>query len=96
MWGCKSRAHVFVIIALLARAAPASAQPPRLDLVWVDPTDMATGTFDVVAAESRALLAPTGANVRWTAAPHGAVVGPESLVPSPSRRRRDEANRTVM
>jgi hypothetical protein len=80
MWGCKSRAHVFVIIALLARAAPASAQPPRLDLVWVDPTDMATGTFDVVAAESRALLAPTGANVRWTAAPHGAVVGPESLV----------------
>ena len=80
MWECKSRAHVFVIVALIARAAPASAEPPRLDLVWVDPTDIAAGTFDVVAAESRAVLAPTGAHVTWTAAPHGAVVGPESLV----------------
>jgi hypothetical protein len=80
MWECRNRAHVFVIIALLAGAARASAAPARLDLVWVDPTDIATGTFDVVAAESRALLAPTGADVKWTAAPRGAVVGPESLV----------------
>jgi hypothetical protein len=80
MWECKSRAHVFVIIALLAGAPRASAEPPRLDLVWVDPTEIATGTFDVVAAESRALLAPTGADVKWTDAPRGAVVGPESLV----------------
>ena len=80
MWGCKSRAHVFVMIALLASADVASAQPPRLDLVWVDPTGIAAGTFDVVAAESRALLAPMGADVTWTAAPRGAVVGPESLV----------------
>jgi hypothetical protein len=77
---CKSRARVFVIIALLASAARASAEPPRLDLVWVDPTGIAAHTFDVVAAESRALLAPTGADVTWTEAPRGAVVGPESLV----------------
>jgi hypothetical protein len=80
MWECKSRAHASVIIALLASAARVSAEPPRLDLVWVDPTGIAAGTFDAVAAESRALLAPTGADVTWTAAPRGAVVGPESLV----------------
>jgi hypothetical protein len=80
MWECKSRAQVFVIIALLAGAARASAEPPRLDLVWVDPTDIATGTFATVAAESRALLEATGADVTWTSAPRGAVVGPESLV----------------
>ena len=80
MLQCKTRAHVLVIVALLAGAARASAEPARLDLVWVDPTDIAAGTFDVVAAESRALLAPTGAHVTWTAPPRGAVVGPESLV----------------
>jgi len=80
MWECKSRAHALVIATLLASAARASAEPPRLDLVWVDPTGIATGTFEAVAAESRALLAPTGADVTWTAAPRGAVVGPESLV----------------
>jgi hypothetical protein len=80
MWECKSRAHVFVIIALFAGAAHASAEPPRLDLVWVDPTGVAAGTFATVAAESRALLEATGADVTWTAAPRGAVVGPESLV----------------
>jgi len=80
MWECKSRAHVFVIIALLAGAARASAEPPRLDLVWVDPTDIAAGTFATVAAESRTLLEATGADVTWTSAPRGAVVGPESLV----------------
>jgi len=77
---CKSRAHAFVIIALFASAARASAEPPRLDLVWVDPTDIAAGTFATVAAESRTLLEATGADVTWTAAPRGAVVGPESLV----------------
>ena len=80
MWECKSRARLVVIVALLAGAASAAAEPPRLDLVWVDPTDIATGTFPTVAAQSRALLAATGANVTWTAAPHGASVGPESLV----------------
>ncbi len=48
----------------------------------------------MVAAESRALLAPMGADVTWTAAPRGAVVGPESLVviavPTyPTRSNRD-------
>lgn len=80
MWECKTRAHVFVMVALLASAARASAEAPRLDLVWVDPTGIATGTFAAVAAESRALLKPTGAEVTWTSAPRGAVVGPESLV----------------
>jgi hypothetical protein len=80
MWECKSRAHVFVIVALLAGATRASAEPPRLDLVWVDPTDIAAGTFATVAAESRTLLEATGADVNWTSAPRGAVVGPESLV----------------
>jgi hypothetical protein len=80
MWECKSRAHVFVIIALLAGATRASAEPPRLDLVWVDPTEIAAGTFATVAAESRMLLEATGADVTWTSAPRGAVVGPESLV----------------
>src|SRR5689334_4603831 len=49
MWECKSRAHALVITALLASAARASAEPPRLDLVWVDPTGIATGTFEAVA-----------------------------------------------
>jgi len=80
MWGCKSRAHVVAFVTLLTAAPRAYAEPPRLDLVWVDPTGIAKGTFDAVAAESRALLAPTGADVTWTAAPRGAVVGPESLV----------------
>jgi hypothetical protein len=80
---CKSRAQVAVMFALLAGAASvasAAADPPRLDLVWVDPTDIATGTFKTVAAESRAVLAATGAEVTWTAAHSGAVVGPESIV----------------
>jgi hypothetical protein len=81
MCECKSRANlVVVLVALLAIAASASAEPPRLDLVWVDPTDMVAGTFSSVAAEARMLLAPTGADVTWTDAPRGAVVGPESLV----------------
>ena len=42
--------------------------------------DRGGGRSTVVAAESRALLAPTGAAVTWTEAPRGAVVGPESLV----------------
>jgi hypothetical protein len=77
---CKSRASLFIMIALVAGAASATAEAPRLDLVWVDPTDIASRTFPAVAAESRALLAATGAEVTWTAAPCGAVVGPESLV----------------
>ena len=100
---CKSRARVFVIIALLATAARASAEPPRLNLVWVDPTGIAAHTFDVVAAQSRALLAPTGADVTWTAAPRGAVVGPESLVviavptyPSGANRERHVMGSTRM
>ncbi len=77
---CKSRASLVVVVALVAGAASAAAEAPRLGLVWVDPTDLAGGTFPGLAAESRALLATTGAEVTWTAAPCGAVVGPESLV----------------
>jgi hypothetical protein len=103
MWGCKSRAHVVAFVTFLAAAARASAEPPRLDLVWVDPTGIAKGTFAAVAAESRALLAPTGADVTWTAAPRGAVVGPESLVviaiptyPTGSNRERHVMGSTRM
>jgi hypothetical protein len=80
MWDCKTRASVFVTAALLFTALHARAEPPRLDLVWVDPTGIATGTYPVLSAASRAALASIGAEVAWTAAPHGAVVGPESLV----------------
>lgn len=83
MSGCKTRAHVAVMFAFLAGAASAASAapaPPRLDLVWIDPTDIAARTFATIAAESRALLAATGADVTWTAAPQGAVVGPESIV----------------
>jgi len=113
MWECKSRAHsqsarrwpqrVFVLVSLLAGAARAFAEPPRLSLVWVDPTGIAAGTFAAVAAESRALLAPTGADVAWTEAPRGAVVGPESLVviaiptyPTGSNRERHVMGSTRM
>jgi hypothetical protein len=80
MWECKTRASVFVTAALLLGAGRAGAEPPRLDLVWVDPTGIAAGTYPVVSVESRAALAAIGAEVTWTAAPRGAVVGPESLV----------------
>ena len=81
MWECKTRARVLITAALLASASSAGAEPPRLDLVWVDPTGMVNGTYPVVSAESRAALAAIGADVRWTTAPaQGAVVGPESLV----------------
>lgn len=81
MWECKTRASVLVMAALLVGASDAGAEPPRLDFVWVDPTGIVNGTYPVVSAESSHALAAIGADVRWTAAaPHGAVVGPESLV----------------
>jgi hypothetical protein len=81
MSGCKTRAHVAVMFTFLVGATSAAgAERPRLDLVWSDPTDIAVGTFATVAAESRKLLSVTGADVTWTAAPRGAVVGPESIV----------------
>jgi hypothetical protein len=94
MWECKSRASLFVVIAIAAGAASAAAEAPHVNLVWVDPTELAKGTFPAVAAESHALLAATGADVTWTAAPRDAVVGPESLVviavPTYSRGRTPE------
>jgi hypothetical protein len=93
MWECKSRASLVVVVALVAGAASAAAEAPRLDLVWVDPTSIAGGTFPALAAESRALLAKTGAEVTWTAAPYGAVVGPESLVVIAVPTYSTEANR---
>jgi hypothetical protein len=77
---CKSRARAVVVAAIVLVAARAGADPPRLDLVWVDPASQAEGTYAAVAAESRGLLAALGADVAWTEAPRGAVVGPESLV----------------
>ncbi len=93
MWECKSRASLVVVVALVAGAASAAAEAPRLDLVWVDPTSIAGGTFPALAAESRALLATTGAEVTWTSAPYGAVVGPESLVVIAVPTYSTEANR---
>jgi hypothetical protein len=81
MWECKTRASVLVGAALFAGVSSAGAEPPRLDLVWVDPTGMVEGTYPVVSAESSHALAAIGADVRWMAAPpQGAVVGPEALV----------------
>jgi hypothetical protein len=90
----KSRAHLVVLAAVLARAAAAAEDTPRLDLVWVDPVQVAAGIYPALAAESRSVLAPLGAEVAWTAAPKGAVMGPESLVviaiPTPTRGRGSE------
>ena len=81
MCECKTRATVMAMAALLATVSRAGAEPPRLDLVWVDPTGMVEGTYPVVSHESRHALAAIGADVRWTnTPPQGAVVGPESLV----------------
>lgn len=100
----RRRAYVVVAAIVLAGAARAGAEPPRLDLVWVDPTAMATGTFVGVASESQAVLAAIGADVTWREAAHDAVMGPESLaviaipsVPTSSSRERHVmgATRTV-
>jgi hypothetical protein len=81
MWECKTRATVMAVAALVVTASTAGAEPPRLDLVWVDPTGIVPGTYPVLTNESRNALAAIGADVHWTnAPPQGAVVGPESLV----------------
>jgi hypothetical protein len=68
-----------MVAAVVICAATAGAEPTRLDLVWVDPTAMAGGTYDTMASESRAALASLGADVTWRAAAPGDVLGPESL-----------------
>jgi hypothetical protein len=70
---------VAVAVIVLACAASARAEPPRLGLVWVDPTAMARGAFGAVASESRRALAPIGATVTWSEAAHDTLIGPESL-----------------
>jgi len=50
---CKSRASLFIMIALVAGAASATAEAPRLDLVWVDPTDIASSRGRGVARPAR-------------------------------------------
>jgi hypothetical protein len=84
-----NRACAFVIAAVFIGAtrggaadaleAAGAGKAPHLDLVWVDPTAVAKGSFTRMAAESRAVLAALGAEVEWTAAPNGAVLGPESM-----------------
>jgi hypothetical protein len=66
-----------VLLVLGPRAA--AAEPPRLDLVWVDPTGIARGTFDDMATESRSVLAALGADVAWREGSTGLVIGPESM-----------------
>ena len=70
-------AAVAVLVVLGTRAA--AAEPPRLDLVWVDPTGVAHGTYDAMAAESRGVLAALGADVAWREGSTGVAIGPESL-----------------
>lgn len=91
-------AYVVMMIAVLTGAAAAAAETPRLDLVWVDPVGIAAGVYPSVTVESRAVLAALGAEVTWTAAPRGAVVGPESLVviAIPSHPRSYSRERHVM
>ncbi|PYQ53435.1 MAG: hypothetical protein DMF78_09015, partial [Acidobacteria bacterium] len=74
-------AAVYVAVLVAAVAAPAAAgeRAPKLDLVWVDPTRMAPGAFSTVKAESSFLLGGLGADVTWTQALDGAVLGPESM-----------------
>jgi hypothetical protein len=81
MQGSTSRAGVIVIAAFISVAAEAAPAPlAHLDLVWVDPAGVARGTFAAVSAESRAVLRSLDAEVEWTQADHGVVVGPESMV----------------
>lgn len=98
MWPCKSRAGIVMVAAVLIRAGTAGAEPARLDLVWVDPTAMAGGTYDALAAESRAALAALGADVTWREAVPGDVLGPESLavIAIPSSQVSSNAERHVM
>jgi hypothetical protein len=91
-------AFVVMMAVVLTRASAAVGEPRRLDLVWVDPVGIAAGVYPSLAAESRAVLAALGTEVRWTPAPRGAVVGPESLVviAIPSHPRSSARERHVM
>jgi len=71
--------YVAVLVASVAVPAAAGERPPKLDLVWVDPVRLAPGTFGTVKAESSLVLGGFGADVSWTQALDGAVLGPESM-----------------
>jgi hypothetical protein len=89
-------AAVIVLLGTARRALPADA--PRLDLVWVDPTGAASGTFGAMAAESRVVLAALGADVAWREGPTGVVLGPGSIavIAIPTRLKPTSADRHVM
>ena len=86
------------VAVALAGAARVGAEPSRLELVWVDPTAMAAGSFVGVASESQAVLAAIGAEVTWREAAQDTVLGPESLavIAIPSEVRSSHRGRHVM
>jgi hypothetical protein len=83
---------------VLGGASRAGAEPRRLALVWVDPTHMTPGSYATLASESQAALSPLGAEVAWTEAADGVVLGPETLavIAIPSQGRDSGAGRHVM
>ena len=75
-------AYVAVLVALAAAPCGAGDRgevAPKLGLVWVDPVRLAPGSFGVLKAESTGLLASLGADVSWSEALDGEVLGPESM-----------------
>jgi hypothetical protein len=88
------------VAALAAVATPAAAGEPRpkLGLVWVDPVRLAPGAYGVMKAESSCVLAGLGAEVSWTQALDGAVLGPESMavIAVPTHHSADGETRHVM
>lgn len=76
---------VYVLVALLVPGTRVSAwgaeasEPPRLDLLWIDAARVAEGAFPDMAAESRALLAALGTDVRWSDHPQGAYLDPKAI-----------------
>jgi hypothetical protein len=73
------RAYVAAAAVVLCASVAVGAEPPRLDIVWVDPTAMARGSFAGVASESHAVLAAIGADVTWREGGPDTVLGPEAL-----------------
>src|SRR5215831_11068431 len=97
-------AYVAVLVTLLAATAAADERErgddgrAKLDLVWVDPVRLAPCVFDVMKNESTSVLARLGADVTWTAAQDGAVLGPESMavIAVPTHHAVDGTMRHVM
>ncbi len=91
---------VQVAVLAVALAVPAAAREhaPRLHLVWIDPVRLAPGTYAEMKAESTLVLEGLGAEVSWSEAPDGAVLGSEytAVIAVPTHQLGDGDTRHVM